>query len=52
MTEQTDEFTRIRGVWIAKGRPADPTDPYWASVLASIDQPRTPATPLVTFGSW
>lgn len=31
MTEA--EFTASRQAWIAKGRPADPTDAYWATVL-------------------
>ena len=40
-----------RAEWVAKGRPADPADPYWASVLASQAQPRpTWVEPLVSFG--
>lgn len=48
---EADEFLSLRAAWVAKGRPADPTDPYWASVLASQDAPRpTWVAPLVTFG--
>lgn len=47
----TDILT-LRQAWIEKGRPADPTDPYWASVLKSQSAPseRKFVAPLVIFG--
>ena len=40
-----------REAWVAKGRPADPADPYWARVLASREAPRPKwVAPLLTFG--
>ena len=34
------EMLTAREAWIAKGRPADPSDAYWASVLTSEATPR------------
>jgi hypothetical protein len=48
----TPEFDAdaARAAWVDKGRPADPTDPYWASVLAALATP-VPVwvDPLVSF---
>jgi hypothetical protein len=33
MNEDYETIDRNRAAWVAKGRPADPADPYWASVL-------------------
>lgn len=50
-TDPTSEFLARRAAWVAKGRPADPTDPHWASVLASQDEPPPRfVEPLVSFG--
>ena len=46
-----DNFSELRAAWVAKGRPADETDPYWASVLAAQAAPRPRfVAPLVSFG--
>ena len=51
-----DRWSVNRAAWVAKGRPADPNDPHWASVLdemarreAEAADPtlRRPVTPLV-----
>lgn len=47
----TPDFLAQRQEWIQKGRPADPSDPYWASVLASQAEPQPMwVEPLVIFG--
>jgi hypothetical protein len=47
----TSDLLALRAEWVSKGRPADPADPYWASVLASQAQARpTWVEPLVIFG--
>jgi hypothetical protein len=40
------DFDKARSEWVAKGRPADPADPYWADLLARLAEPRKPAEPL------
>jgi hypothetical protein len=42
------DFLAARAEWVAKGRPADESDPYWASVVAAQAAPRpTVVMPLV-----
>lgn len=44
-----DTFSELRAAWVAKGRPADPADPYWATVLEAHGKPHGPVVGLVEF---
>jgi len=44
------KFDTDRAEWVALGRPADPANAYWASVLADVGKGHAQAYPLVTFG--
>jgi hypothetical protein len=50
-TNNIESFDSLRAAWVAKGRPADIADPYWASVIAAQNAPKVAfVEPLVIFG--
>lgn len=54
--QPTNDFLAMRQAWIEKGRLADTSDPYWASVLEAEAERTDPnrerklIEPLVVFG--
>lgn len=34
--EEMREMLELRAAWVAKGRPADENDPYWAATVAEV----------------